>query len=250
MKEQILMKNNLIKLMLIVVAFVIMFSSDVQAAKLNKASLTLVKGKSYTLKLQKSKKKATWKTKNKKIAKLSSKKKKSVKIKAVKAGNTTITAKVGKKTYKCKVTVVNKKVDKKNIADSKDDTDKKDNQNADEKTEQTVEKKKVWIVTKWATKIYTPVYVNIRSEWECTCGFKTEDLDEFSIHTKNHLFKEEPCASRVNTLRDFSHDEITEYPEEGYWIEIDVTEYPQGIYWREDKNNLSGGYYCIDKSGN
>lgn len=61
------------------------------------------------------------------------------------------------------------------------------------------------------------VYTNIRSEWECTCGYKTEDSDAFDIHGKNHLLNEEPSAWRVNTLKDFSHVETIEHPEEGYW---------------------------------
>ena len=47
-------------------------------------------------------KKVTWSSKNKKIATVNS----SGKVKAIKVGNTTIVAKVGKKSYSCKVTVI------------------------------------------------------------------------------------------------------------------------------------------------
>lgn len=259
MKEQRNARYNLIKVVLLVVVAAFMFSTPVEAAKLSKTSLTLVKGKTYTLKLKGTKKKATWKTKNKKIAKLSNKKKSSVKIKAVKAGKTTITAKVGKKTYKCKVTVVNKKkaVNSSAKSDSKDSqtSDKKDGQvtdkTSDKTTEQTPEKRKVWIITKWGRTEYTPVYVNKRSQYECTsCGYKTEIGEEYDEHEYQHMLNDEPGGYRVNTIWDSCYYVETEYPEEGYWTEIDADEYPENMYWREDKSYTDGGYYYIDKSGN
>lgn len=254
MKEGRMMKGNPIKFILVVMVFMVLFSTDVQAAKLNKTSLTLQKGKTYTLKLQGSKKKATWKTKNKKIASLSNKKKTSVKIKAVKAGKTTITAKVGKKTYKCKVTVVNPTAKKNDKDTPGTDADKTDEQTTDatteEKTEKTPAKKKVWIITKWGEIVYTPVYVNKRSQWECTCGYKTEDSDAFDKHHINHILKEEPCAWRVNTIWDSCYYVTVEYPEQGYWTEIGADEYPEGMKWRVDTSYPAGGYWYIDKSGN
>lgn len=275
MKEERKTKYNLIKMALLIVATVFMFSTPVQAAKLNKTSLTLVKGKIYTLKLKGTKKKATWKTKNKKIAKLSNKKKSSVKIKAVKVGKTTVTAKVGKKTYKCKVTVVNKKKtsasETKTNPDNKDSqsSDKKDEQLADkpsaDKTEQTQEKKKVWIVTKWGETVSSPVYVNKRSEYECSCGYKTENPNELNNHQIDNFENEECGSYRINTIWDSVYYVTVEYPEEGYWIEVNVNECPQGLIWRSDeeakgrkiKDIKTGtvtqpvsGYYYIDKSGN
>lgn len=265
-------KRNLIKFTLIVFVFAMLFSTETQAAKLNKTSLTLVKGKTYTLKLKGTKKKATWKTKDKKIAKLTSKKKSSVKIKAVKAGKTTITAKVGKKTYKCRVTVINKSKKKKTTetSGSKTNTDKKNEQPTKEPdktpvttTEQSTAKKKVWVITKWAKRVGNIVYVNKRSQWECTCGHKTEDFDEAVEHQDNHLLNEEPSAWRVNTIWDSSYTVYTDYPEEGYWMEVE--EYPKEVKWRSDEAAKSrkmkdittgtecqptSGYYYIDKSGN
>lgn len=71
--------------------------------KLNKTKLTLVKGKSYTLKVIGNKKKIKWSTSNKKIATVNSK----GKVTAKKKGIVTITAKIGSKKYKCKITVKN-----------------------------------------------------------------------------------------------------------------------------------------------
>lgn len=264
MKEERKAKCNLIKMALLIVTTVFIFSSPVQAAKLNKTSLTLVKGKTYTLKLKGTKKEATWKTKNKKIAKISGKKKSSVKVKAVKAGKTTITAKVGKKTYKCKVTVINPD---KGISDTtvpEEDTDK--TAETEETTEQTPAKKKVWIITKWSKTEYTPVFVNKRSQFECTaCGYKSEDSEEFDKHEYAHLLKAEPNGYRINTIWDSCYYVTKEYPEEGYWVEINATEYPEGLCWRSDNTaqektikdittgqeyRMQAGYLYIDKSGN
>lgn len=96
------------KIMTVILSFILILSTiivsnvEVQAkVKLNKTKVTLKVGKTYTLKLKNNKKKIKWSTSNKKVATVSSK----GKIKAKKKGKATITAKVGKKKYKCKVTV-------------------------------------------------------------------------------------------------------------------------------------------------
>lgn len=75
-----------------------------KSVKLNKAKLTLRKGKKYTLKVITSPKKVTekitWKTSNKKIVTV-----KNGVLRALGKGTASITVKVGKKTAKCKVTV-------------------------------------------------------------------------------------------------------------------------------------------------
>lgn len=75
--------------------------SAAQKVKLNKKKVTIYVGKTTTLKLKNNKKKIKWSTSNKKVATVSKK----GKVKGKKAGKATITAKVGKKKYKCKVTV-------------------------------------------------------------------------------------------------------------------------------------------------
>ncbi len=69
--------------------------------RLNKQSITLKVGGKYTLKLLNCKKKITWKTSNKRVATVSSK----GKVTAKKAGSATVSAVVGKKSYKCTVKV-------------------------------------------------------------------------------------------------------------------------------------------------
>ena len=76
----------------------------VQAAssiKISKKKKTLRVGDKYTLKITGTSKKVKWKSSNKKVATVNSK----GKVKAKKKGTATITAKVGGKKYKCKITV-------------------------------------------------------------------------------------------------------------------------------------------------
>lgn len=77
--------------------------TQVQAAKvkLNKTKATLYVEKTITLKVTGTTAKVTWKSNNKKVATVSSK----GKVTAKKAGTATITARVQKKNYKCKITV-------------------------------------------------------------------------------------------------------------------------------------------------
>ena len=68
--------------------------------KMNKAKATLNPGQKVTLKVTGTSKKAKWSSSNAKVAKVSK-----GKVTAVKKGKATIKAKVGKKTYTCKITV-------------------------------------------------------------------------------------------------------------------------------------------------
>ena len=84
-------------------------TSTVQAAssiKISKKKKTLRVGDKYTLKITGTSKKVKWKSSNKKVATVNSK----GKVKAKKKGTATITAKVGGKKYKCKITVKKAKV--------------------------------------------------------------------------------------------------------------------------------------------
>lgn len=79
----------------------------VAAAKktsISRSKVTLIKGKSITLKVKGTKKKVVWSSNRKKVATVSKK----GKVTAKKVGKAKITAKVGKKKYYCRVTVVRK----------------------------------------------------------------------------------------------------------------------------------------------
>lgn len=87
------------------------FAGPVNAASkpsLSKKTVTLKKGKKTTVKLKNAGKKVVWKTSNKKIVKIVKTKGKyrsTVTIKGLKKGTAYVTAKYGKKKYKCKVEV-------------------------------------------------------------------------------------------------------------------------------------------------
>ena len=104
MKKTTKLLKPILSIVLIAALLVTSFPIHSAAAgkvKLNKTNLTLPVGKSQTLKLKNNKKKVTWSSNKKKVATVTKK----GKVTAKKKGTATITAKVGKKKYKCKVTV-------------------------------------------------------------------------------------------------------------------------------------------------
>ena len=72
--------------------------------KISNSKITLTVGQSKTLKVKGTKKKPKWSSSKKSVATVSKK----GKVVAKKTGSATITAKIGKKKYKCKVTVKKK----------------------------------------------------------------------------------------------------------------------------------------------
>lgn len=98
-----IMKRMMIYAFVLCMTILLAPSSLAQAAsvKLSQTKLTLTVGKSKTLKMQNTTKKVTWSSSNKKVATVT----KEGKVMAVSAGTATISAKISKKTYTCKVTV-------------------------------------------------------------------------------------------------------------------------------------------------
>lgn len=94
-------KKVSILLLVCLMLSVMVMPVSVSAAKLNKKSVSLNVGKTYTLKVSGIKGKITWTSSQKSVATVSSK----GVVKAKKKGNTVITAKYGKKKFICKVTV-------------------------------------------------------------------------------------------------------------------------------------------------
>lgn len=97
------MKRNkkiltVITILLLIVCMVVPVSA---AGKINKKKVTLKVGQTLQLKVTGTKGKVKWKSSKKSVATVSSK----GRVKAKKKGSATITAKVGKKKYTCKVTV-------------------------------------------------------------------------------------------------------------------------------------------------
>ena len=82
------------------------FQASAASVRLNKTKIVLVVGQTYKLKVSGTKKTPQWSSSNKKIVSVT---KKGV-VKGLRKGTATITAKIGKKTYKCKVTVESPKL--------------------------------------------------------------------------------------------------------------------------------------------
>lgn len=79
--------------------------------KLNKTKSTLIKGQTLNLKVSGTSAKVKWSSSKSNVASVNSK----GKVTAKKKGNTTITAKIGKKKYTCKITVETPSISKKSI---------------------------------------------------------------------------------------------------------------------------------------
>lgn len=108
-------KFNIVKpflsIILVAALVVTLFPIDSSAAKvikLNKTKITLNVGAAKKLKLKNNKKKVKWSSNKKKVATVTQK----GKVMAKKKGTAIITAKVGRKKYKCKVTVKEKIVNR------------------------------------------------------------------------------------------------------------------------------------------
>lgn len=101
-------------------------AADIELSRtieLSKANITMITGTSYVLKLKGEPEEVAcaWSTSKKSVAQITDTKKSSVRIMAKKAGTTKITARIGEKSYTCKVKVVTAKLkDKKKTLKSGD----------------------------------------------------------------------------------------------------------------------------------
>lgn len=93
-------------ILLLVMLLAALFALPVSAAGISKGNITLTVGHSTKLKVFGAGKKVKWSSSNKKIAAVN----KSGTVRAVKAGSTRVLARVGRKTYSCKVKVIPAKV--------------------------------------------------------------------------------------------------------------------------------------------
>lgn len=114
--------RKLLSVMLIVAIMVTLMQANLSSAKakvkINKSKITLTVGKKAKLKVTGTKQKVTWSSSNENVAVVSSK----GKVVALKKGTAKITAKVQKKKYYCKVTVVQKETTKPTITPTDEPT--------------------------------------------------------------------------------------------------------------------------------
>lgn len=113
MREDLPMKKQKrIVATLIIALLCLMISMPVNAAtKISKSKATLIKGQTLQLKVTGTKSQAKWSSSKKSVATVSVK----GKVTAKKKGAATITAKIGKKKYTCKVTVESPALSKKSV---------------------------------------------------------------------------------------------------------------------------------------
>lgn len=94
-------------LIVMVICLIVPFNCEAASkVKLSSTKKTIEVGKTVKISLKNNKKKVKWSVSNGKI-KITKKTNKYAKIKAIKRGTATLKAKVGKKTYKCKITIKN-----------------------------------------------------------------------------------------------------------------------------------------------
>lgn len=86
---------------IIVVISMLPMHTEAATVKLNKTKATIYVGKTTTLKLRGTSKKAKWRSSKKSVAVVTSK----GKVTGKRSGTATITARIGKKSYKCRITV-------------------------------------------------------------------------------------------------------------------------------------------------
>ena len=100
------------RILFMTVLFLLLMTAGVQAASLSARSITIPAGTTYTLKVKGAgKSKITWKSSKKSVASVNSK----GVVKGVKAGSAKITAKVGKQTLTCNVSVKTPSINAKQV---------------------------------------------------------------------------------------------------------------------------------------
>lgn len=97
--------------LLFALILVVCMALPVSAASISKKKVTICTGQTIQLKVNGVKRKARWTSSNKSVATVTQK----GKVSAKKKGTTTVTAKIGKKKYACKVTVESPKLSKTSI---------------------------------------------------------------------------------------------------------------------------------------
>ncbi|MCM1160708.1 MAG: Ig-like domain-containing protein [Roseburia sp.] len=105
-------------LAVILITGMLPMQGEAAAVKLNKTKMTIYAGSSKTLKVKGASGKVKWSSNKKSVATVNQ----NGKVTAKKAGKATITAKVNKKTYQCKVTVKNPYLNSKSLTLSKGKT--------------------------------------------------------------------------------------------------------------------------------
>lgn len=183
--------------LVLVTASIAVPSTESQAAKmkLNRSSATITVGKKVTLKVKGTKKKVKWTTSKKAIASVSGK----GVVTGKKVGMATITAKVGKKKFRCKVTVKAKKTTVQN-------TTRNTTQNTTQNTTKTT-------VPTPAPVINNPVQSNTNTvstdQLAANCAVKLTKLsDGVLVTVTNNNTQQIDSLTVTYTLKDENNTEV------------------------------------------
>lgn len=207
--------------------------------KISKRSKTIIKGKTYDLKVSGTSSKVTWSSSNKSIAKVNSK----GKVTAVKKGTATITSKVnGKKLY-CTINVVNKGIAQNSIAVFKGRTYQLTTYglsnikwNTSNKTIATVDKNGLVTGKKKGTTIIYAISGN--KTYTCTVAVKNEPDPGWKTIDGNiyYYYTKEDKAIGWQTIDGrkyyFNKDGVL-----SSYTGIDVSSWQENIDWNNVKND-------------
>ena len=194
------------------------YSGAAQAkVKLNKTTFKMTVGSKIILKVLGTKEKVKWSSNNKRVAIVTSK----GRVKARKAGKVTITARLKKKQYKCKIIVVKKAVPTQEIADKKEDSNLKDNVSEDK-----AEQSKAEVTTERNSDVAQndkPVNSEAVNEKKTEAGSesvtenKTEDGSEAGIAKKPESSTEEKTSEKAtgSSTEEKTSEKVTETITEG-----------------------------------
>lgn len=190
--------------------------------KLNRKKATITVGKSVTLKVKNAKKKVKWSTSNKKVAVVNKK----GKVTGKKAGKATITAKVGRQKYKCKVIVEKKQ----NGGTTEKTTEKSSGATTEKTTEKTTE-----ATTEKSTEESTEQQTTENPNGAPSAGTVNYDAGDYSIskvHTGEGTFYDRESGGAANL--DF----------------MEASYYTAAMNNEDYMNGLAGAYIEItDKDG-
>lgn len=225
------MRRFLYDLLVILLCVLGLSGQPVEArTQLNKTKLTISVGQKVTLKVKGKHKKAKWSSSNKKVATVNQK----GKVRAKRAGKTTIMAKVGRKKYRCKITVISIIIptDGELIEKTTEATTEKMTQTSTEKTTETTTEK---TTEQGQNTVEKPSDEKNNTSATPSEDTKNQDAGEYSldqVHTGEGTYYDRESGGAANI----------DYMEDTY--------YTAAMNHEDYMNGLAGAYIEItDKDG-
>ena len=221
-------KKALFCLVLLTLMMILIPHSEVNAAKtkMNVKSKSITVGQTVKIKLLNNKKKVKWSVSNGSI-RITKKNKSYAKIKGIRKGTAYLKAKVGSKTYKCKITVKTKSTSSKNSTESFDAKKAKKNMKI---TKCIANSQVVAIVT---SNYSVPTDISAK----CTFYDSNGNAVDYDSDSVSFLEKSNKCILKFNIPK-------VEYST--YTIDYEYTEGLKYFYHKSIINNLSLSTNFVD----